>query len=312
MAPPLSAPPTLRAQTDVIRGRITGPGQPAGRAGRESPSRRSRATSPGRAQTDKNGRFTVAFPGDEGDYFVNIAALGFASKRFEVKRTGDQDVLVADARLSRVATQLDAVKVQADRQKVARNDGAPDISGSERRIDNNAVPASQLGDLAALAASLPGVQLIPNADGTNGFSVLGLTADQNATTLNGMNFGGSNLPRDANVSTSLVTAPYDVSRGNFSGGLLNVRAGRASNFIIRSSSLNVDAPQMQWTDAAARALGQQYTNLSLGGALTGPIQPDKSFFSFSYQGGRRLERSAEFAQHQTRSGSRRSASRRTR
>ena len=39
-----------------------------------------------------------------------------------------------------------------------------------------------------------------------------------------MSFGGSNLPRDANVSTSLATSPYDVSRGNFSGGLLNVRS----------------------------------------------------------------------------------------
>ena len=205
-----------------------------------------------------------------------------------MKRTADQDVLVADARLSRVATQLDAVKVQADRQKVGRDANAPDISGSERRIDNSGVPANQLGDLAALAASLPGVQLIPNADGTNGFSVLGLTADQNATTLNGMNFGGSQLPRDAQVSTSLATSLYDVSRGNFSGGVLNVRAGRASNFIVRSNSLNVDAPQMQWTDAAARALGQQYTNVSLGGSLAGPIQPDKSFFTFAYQGGRRL------------------------
>jgi hypothetical protein len=280
-------PTALHAQTDIIRGRITAPDS--------LPVERARITVTSisgnvsrSAQTDKNGRFTVAFPGDEGDYFVTINALGFASKRFEVKRTGDQDVLIADARLSRVATQLDAVKVQADRQKVARGDAAPDISGSERNINANGVPASQLGDLAALAASLPGVQLIPNADGTNGFSVLGLTADQNATTLNGMNFGGSNLPRDANVSTSLVTAPYDVSRGNFSGGLLNVRAGRASNFIIRSNSLNVDAPQMQWTDAAARALGQQYTNLSLGGSLAGPIQPDKSFFTFAYQGGRRL------------------------
>jgi hypothetical protein len=280
-------PAALHSQTDIIRGRITAPdSQPVERARITVTSISGNVSRS--AQTDKNGRFTVAFPGDEGDYFVNVSALGFATKRFEVKRTGDQDVLLADARLSRVATQLDAVKVQAERQKVGRDANAPDISGSERRIDNSGVPASQLGDLAALAASLPGVQLIPNADGSNGFSVLGLTADQNATTLNGMNFGGSQLPRDAQVSTSLVTAPYDVSRGNFSGGLLNVRAGRASNFIMRSSSLNLDAPQMQWTDAAARALGQQYTNVSLGGSLAGPIQPDKSFFTFAYQGGRRL------------------------
>lgn len=280
-------PAALHAQTDIIRGRITGPDS--------LPIERARITVTSlsgnvsrTAQTDKNGRFTVTFPGDEGDYFVNVSALGYATRRFEVKRTGDQEILVADARLQRVATQLDAMKIQADRQKAARNDNMQDVSGSERSVNQSAVSATQLGDLSALAASLPGVQLIPGADGANnGFSVLGLDAAQNATTLNGMNFGGANLPRDANVQTSLVTSPYDVSRGNFSGGLLSVRTGRASNFIVRSTSLNFDAPQLQWTDPAARSLGQQYTNVSLGGALTGPLVRDKAFYSFSYQVGRR-------------------------
>jgi hypothetical protein len=51
---------------------------------------------------------------------------------------------------------------------------------------------------AAMAATLPGVQLVPGQDGgANGFSVLGLGADQNNTTLNGMMFGGAGLPRAA-------------------------------------------------------------------------------------------------------------------
>ena len=275
------------AQTDVIRGHIIGPDSvPVERATITVTSisgNVSRST-----RTDKNGRFTIAFPGDDGDYFVNIAALGFGSKRFEVKRTGDQEILIADAKLSRVAAQLDAVNVRADRQKVSRNDLSNDISGSERGINSAAVSADQLGDLASLAASLPGVQLIPGADGApSGFSVLGLTADQNATTLNGMSFGGSNLPRDANVATSLVTSPYDVSRGNFSGGMLSIRTLPGSNYIVRSTSLNMDAPQVQWTDPAARSLGQRYSNLSAGGRFSGPIQFDKSFFSLSYQAGRR-------------------------
>ena len=281
-------PDSLFAQTDVIRGRITGPDSvPIERATITVTSLSGNVSRS--ARTDKSGRFTVTFPGDEGDYFVNIAALGFATKRFEVKRTGDQEILVADARLQRVAAQLDAVKVNADRQRVGRND-LPDISGSERSVVGNPVSADQMGDLAALAASLPGVQLIPSADGSpSGFSVLGLSPDQNATTLNGMAFGGSNLPRDANVSTSLATSPYDVSRGNFSGGLLNVRSRGGNNYIIRSTSLNVDAPQMQWTDAAARSLGQQYRNLSVGGLVSGPIQTDKAFFSVAYQAGRRSQ-----------------------
>src|SRR5512143_3526419 len=275
------------AQTDVVRGRIIGPDSvPIERATVTVTSISGNVSRT--ARTDKSGRYTVTFPGDDGDYFVNIAALGFGTRRFEVKRTGDQEILVADAKLSRVAAQLDAVNVRADRQKVNRNDVATDISGSERGINSSAVSADQLGDLAALAASLPGVQLIPGADGTpSGFSVLGLTADQNATTLNGMNFGGSNLPRDANVSTSLVTTPYDVSRGNFSGGMLNIHTQPGSNYIVRSTSVNLDAPQLQWTDPAARSLGQQYNNVSVGGRFSGPIQFDKSFFSLSYQAGRR-------------------------
>jgi hypothetical protein len=283
----IARPSTALAQTDVVRGRIIGPDSlPIERATITVTSisgNVSRST-----RTDKNGRYTVTFPGDDGDYFVNIAALGFGTRRFEVKRTGDQEILVADAKLSRVAAQLDAVNVRGERQKVNRNDVASDISGSERGINSSAVSADQLGDLAALAASLPGVQLIPGADGApSGFSVLGLTADQNATTLNGMNFGGSNLPRDANVSTSLVTTPYDVSRGNFSGGMLNIRTQPGSNYIVRSTSANLDAPQLQWTDPAARSLGQQYNNVSAGGRFSGPIQFDKSFFAFSYQAGRR-------------------------
>ena len=139
-----------------------------------------------------------------------------------------------------------------------------------------------------MAASLPGVQLVPGSNGdASGFSVLGLTPDQNASTLNGGSFGGANVPRDANVSTSLVTTPYDVSRGGFSGAQFNIRSPSGNNFLQRTMSLNLDAPSLQWTDRAAQALGQQYTNVSLGGLLSGPITIDEKFYNFSYQLGRR-------------------------
>ena len=277
----------LAQQADVIRGRVTGPDSLPVEGVTVT------ATSIGggvnrTARTDKGGRFTITFPNGEGDYMVSFAALGFAAKRFEVKRTADEEILVADTRLQRAAVSLDAVKVQAPREKVARNDRQPDIGGSERPVDNAGLPAASLGDLAAMAATLPGVQLVPGENGDpNGYSVLGLGADQNNTTLNGMNFGGNNLPRDAAVSNSLTTSPYDVSRGGFSGGQLSLRTRGGTNFITRGSSFNLDAPRMQWTDRAAQALGQQYTNLSLGGLVSGPITLDKAFYSVSYQLGRR-------------------------
>ena len=240
------------------------------------------------ARTDRNGRFTVTFPSGDGDYMVAFAALGYAAKRFEVKRNADEDILVADTRLARIGTILDPVKVTADRQKVQRNDVPPDVSGTEQPLSNSAVPANLMGDLAAMAASLPGVQSVAGQDGgDNGYSVLGLGSDQNNTTLNGMSFGGSSLPRDASVLSSLITSAYDVSRGGFSGAQMSLRTRSGSNFLTRGMSLNIDAPQLQWTDRASQALGQEYSNVSLGGTMSGPIKLDKSFYNVAYQLGRR-------------------------
>jgi hypothetical protein len=284
---PWLATPQLHAQqVDVIRGQVTGPdGLPIERVNVTATSLSGGVNRT--ARTDASGRFTITFPGGDGDYFVAFSALGFAPRRFEVKRTADQDILVADARLQRAAALLDTVRSIASRQRAGRN-GDADIGGTERSIDPGNVAAGDLGDLNAMAASIPGVTALtdPNGDPA-GFSVLGLSADQNATTLNGSPFGASNIPRDANVSTSLVMTPYDVSLGGFSGARFNLRTGPGSNFIRRTNSLNLDAPQAQWTDRAGRSLGQQYSNLSAGGLVSGPIETDKSFYNFSYQLGRR-------------------------
>ena len=282
----LLASPAIAQQADVIRGRVTGPDSLpiegvvvtattlSGNVNRT-------------ARTDRNGRYTITFANGEGDYIMSFAALGFAVRRFEVKRIADEDILIADARLQRVNAVLDAVDVRAARERPRRNETAPDVSGTERTVATSEVPANLMGDLAAMAATLPGVNAATNDDGSSGYSVLGLGADQNNTTLNGMSFGGSQLPRDAAVSTSLVTSPYDVSRGGFSGAQMSLRTRSGSNFISRTNSFNFDSPAMQWSDAAARSLGQEYSNASLGGLMSGPIVFDKAFYSVSYQLGRR-------------------------
>jgi hypothetical protein len=279
--------PVSAQQLDIIRGQIvSAEGKPIEDAKITATSFSGSVNRS--ARSDKNGRYTITFPGGEGDYFVEVSAIGYAVRRFEVKRTADQEILVADTKLQRTAGLLETVKVTGQRDRPDRNDRTPDISGSERPVDNSAVAADQQGDLASMAASLPGVTLVPGQDGDpSGFSVLGLSPDQNQTTLNGMQFGGSNIPRDANVSTSLVMTPYDVSRGGFSGAQFQISGRPGSNFITRTMSVNLDAPQLQWTDRAARSLGQQYSNVSLGGLFAGPIKQDQSFYNFAYQLGRR-------------------------
>jgi hypothetical protein len=238
-----TAPPVFAQQVDVIRGRITGESnEPLENVSIVVTSLSGNVNRT--ARTDRAGRFTVTFPNGDGDYMVTIAAVGYAQKRFEVKRAADEDVLLADAKLTKVGTVLDAMKVTADRQRVSRGEVAQDVGGTERTISNlSALPPDQMTDLAALAATLPGVQLVPGQDGgANGFSVLGLGADQNNTTLNGMMFGGAGLPRDAGVFSSLITSPYDVSRGGFSGGQFQLRTRSGTNFSNRGLSFVGDNP----------------------------------------------------------------------
>jgi len=173
-------------QADVIRGVITGRDGVAIAGVRVTVTSVSGNVSR-TARTDNNGRFTVIFPGGEGDYFVGLAILGFAPKRFEIKRSADEEILIADATMNTAVTQLDTVQVGTGRKPPPRGVATPDISGTEHNVDVRNVDPAQQGDLAAMAASIPGVTLVPGADGDpSGFSVLGLTPDQNATTLNGM------------------------------------------------------------------------------------------------------------------------------
>ena len=238
------------------------------------------------ARTNDQGNFQIAFPGGPGDYIMGYARIGYVFRQFEVKRLADEDVLIADARLNVI--QLDTVvTTSVVQQRVNRNQQTPDVGGTERSVNPSNLPPEMQGDIASMAASLPGVLLVPGLDGaSDGFSVLGLGSEQNSVTLNGVSFGANGLPRHAAISSSLSPSPSDVSRGGFSGANFNIRTGGGSNFRTRGSSVVLNAPSLMWSDRAAQALGTEYTNVSIGGVASGPIVQNKSFYNVSYQLGR--------------------------
>jgi hypothetical protein len=277
-----------RAQdADIIRGRVVGPDKAP--VANVTVTATSLANETSRtAKTNADGRFSIIFNGGGGDYLMSYTGIGFQPTRFEVRREVDEDILVADATLSRSAVTLDAVRVNASRGRPDRDGNQLDVGGREQTVNTGALPIDALGDLSAMAATLPGVTLIPGADGAaSGFSVLGLGADQNNITLNGLNFSGTDLPRDATTQTRVATSSFDPSRGGFSGAQISLRTNSGSNYRTRSLHQTVDAPSLQYTDAVGRALGQQFTNLQLSGNASGPIKLDKAFYSFSWQVGRR-------------------------
>ncbi|MEO5568818.1 MAG: hypothetical protein ABIR92_10010, partial [Gemmatimonadaceae bacterium] len=243
--------------------------------------------------TTKDGRFTIIFPNGGGDFIISYAAIGFQPSQKQVKREQDEAILIADHSLGKNATMLQAIRVTANRQQVDRNDDARiggGVGAGDRGIDLSQLGIGAQGDLAAMAASLPGVTYIPGADGgPAGFSILGLGAEQNLTTLNGLDFGGADLPRDATTTGRVSSNPFNPTQGGFSGGQLALRTAAGTNFVTQTVRLTMEPEALQFTDQAGQQLGRQYNNVTASGAWRGPIKLDKLYFSTSLQGSRRLQ-----------------------
>lgn len=287
-----SARPALaQSGSDIIRGRVTGPdSQPIQNVRVKATSYSGSVTKT--ATTDKRGNFTIIFVNGEGDYWVEFAALGFVPKRFEIKKVGEEEVMLADTRMASSIATLDQVTVTANgaRALTNRNATTNDVGGGERALTTSSqIPPDQQGNLAALASTTPGVQMIPGMDGAaDMFSALGLSGDQNNTSFNGLGSGINTLPPDAQVRLSFNQFPWDVSRGGFSGAQISISSIPGSNYSFRNQTGYGTAPELQWTDADADSTGQKSTTLRYGGSFRGPISMDKAFYNGAYSFQRRF------------------------
>ena len=266
---------------DIIRGQVLGPDslpQQAARITVVSLVNQAQRTT----TTNDEGRYTVIFPGGGGDYLVTIQIIGMQPVQQQLRRELDEDLLVLDVVMQPI--RLETVITIADRERPGRGEGLPDPTGSERSVAEGAAPLSAMGDLSALVASLPGVTLLTGPDGTPiGFSVFGLGADQNTITMNGVEVDASDLPADVLADARLTTTTFDPSRGGFSGANVSFRTRRGSRMVQRYASLTVDEPNLQWIDRTGAQLGREYTQLRLQGAASGPLVPQKLFYSTNLQ-----------------------------
>jgi hypothetical protein len=286
-----SRPASAQTTSDIIRGRVTGPdSQPVPNVVVKATSYSGSVTKT--ARTDRRGSFTIIFVNGEGDYWLEFSAMGFAPKRFEIKKVGDEEVMLANTRLTSTITTLDQVVTTASgaRALTNRNATSQDVGGGDRTLTTNAaVPPDQAGNLAAMASAIPGIQLIPGLDGAGDmFSALGLSGDQNNTTFNGLGSGLNTLPPDAQVRLSFNQFPWDVSRGGFSGAQISISSIPGSNYSFRNQTGYGTAPQLQWTDDNADSTGQKSTTLRYGGSARGAITQDKAFYNAAYSFQRRF------------------------
>ena len=238
------------------------------------------------SKTDATGHYVIDWPDGTGDYLVHVAAAGYETFRKRVTRAERRHRFRRRRSAPKPAVQqLAPVVTTARKPKPDRNPTFGADVGASEQLSGGLVgklPPDVAGDLAAIAGTMPGVT--PTA---GGISVLGLGPDQNSTTLNGMAFAGSDIPRDANTRVRVSASAYDPSRGWFSGANTNVELAPGNLFGGRRSHLTLDAPTLQYTDPVSARLGQRFIggNLSLG--ADGELIEDKWYYNVGLQGGRR-------------------------
>ena len=162
-------------QTDVIRGRVIGSDSlPIQGANVRATSYQGAVAK--MATTDKGGRYTIIFINGEGDYWIDFTKVGFAPKRYEIK--------THRRRRSAARRRADVVARASARQGTGQRHrgtvrcrigtATRDVGGGERPLTNNGLPPDQAGNLAAMAATVAGIQLIPGLDGAaDMYSLLG-------------------------------------------------------------------------------------------------------------------------------------------
>lgn len=283
-------PAQVGGTTDIIMGQVVGPDStPLAGARVEVTSQETGVTR--RATTNDDGRYTVVFPDGGGTYALSIAHLGMAPVTRAVARQGDEDRLVADATMGRVATQLATVEVVARRIRPRAQFQPPAAGGTERNLPAGTVSRMPVdaGDLNALATLAPGVIGVPATDSTHAsFSVAGQSPDQNSITLDGLSFGSGGVPQEAIRGTRVVTSTYDVARGQFTGGQVTSTTRGGTNQFQASVNYSLRDPSLEFA-GNPEGFTQKYRQNQLSLGFGGPFMRDRAFGFGAFQWNRRTD-----------------------
>ncbi len=197
--------------TEIVRGKVTGlDGKPVADVTVTITGLTTQTVKTAKS-TDK-GIYTALFPTSEGDYLINVRKVGLAPYNTRLTRVGLSSVLTADVVLREIAFELDTITV-ASRKAMPKGDEAS-IGGFEQNLLAGALFSLDPSDLIALAGQIPGILAL----GDTGYSVLGSGQNANNGTIDGMKFGGNNLPPDALQSSRVITTSADPRISGFSGG----------------------------------------------------------------------------------------------
>lgn len=230
------------------------------------------------SSTDDSGRFVFRVRPPRRDYLVHVSATGYKAQRVRVTFAEDEYSRRLAISLSPQALAISGVHVVAPKTPIPPRGAATSTEpGASEWLDEGVaalIPPDEASSVAAHASSAPGI--IREA---SGISALGLPASQSATTLNGLSFAGTELPRLAQVKARISTSTFDPARGGFSAAQVALELAPGSVYSHRSVGGSASAPQSQLAGPYAREVGDAAMVLWGGVAADGAFASDKVLYS---------------------------------
>ncbi|HEY0154243.1 MAG TPA: carboxypeptidase-like regulatory domain-containing protein [Longimicrobium sp.] len=256
-------------QTVPISGRVTSTaGAPL--AGARVEARDPAAGEGAAASTITNGagRYLVRVrPGRE--YALSVELPGFVGGTVLVEAAAGG--AIRDLRLAPemgTPTVLDGLTVRAPPRtpQAERRGEAPGASLASRSASIATRYPGDPGDLAASAGTSGQV-----IRGAGGLSIAGQGPSANRTTVDGAGFDAGSLPPEALAAAGVIAHPYDVARGQFTGGELAGRTMSGTNLWGGAFRMAFQNPSLAYGARERMATGR------LGGGGGGPIVPGRLF-----------------------------------
>lgn len=250
---------------DTVRGTVTGTDSlPV--AGAEVTVRSARTLEARRTVSDAAGRWRVIFPDTSHAYEVAVRRIGSAPARVRVERGRGGSLPIAAVVLADEALVLETVTATAGRRPPVVSSGPggdrlPHERSAAQTWDGADHTRFDRGELDAVAALGSGATVL--ADGT--VSVGGLAPGQNAFRIDGLSFGGRNLPRLGTSFGYGTAQSADAARGGFSGG--EVTASLVEGHFQSPElalSLRGSDPALQAGGAEVGGMGAGYRDREIG------------------------------------------------
>ena len=278
--------------TGTVRGIVTGDnGQPLQAAtvvatDAESGVRRG-------VQTDAQGRYQIPFL-NPGRYVVRAQFIGYRPVERPAIRIGLGQVERIDFTLPSSAAQLTAVTVVAEQAPLVETQK----TGASARIDERQIASLPTNgrNFKDLVVLTPGVSDVSGGGAGGGQSIGGGRTAASNLLMDGVNnneqfFGGDSRGGDrapfsysieAVKEIQVITAGYDVERGNFTGGTVNAVTKSGTNQFRGSLFDYARQPKLAGVKITARdfnrSLPVDYRSQQYGLSLGGPIVKDRAHF----------------------------------